>query len=173
MPNYRLVGPEDPSAVFPSGGRDLSLLLLWLSEQADTLNANLSRVFVIGNSAGAVHTCTLLYADAIASLSPPLADAESHPPPLPIDERRGVEIKAAALVGMPAEFSAAVGPRAETLERYFGGGKDVIEDRCPVGLVKKSRNQTELLLATAELDPQDEILTPVSRAEPIGHFHLA
>lgn len=64
---------------------------------------------------------------------------------------------------MPAEFGQAVGARKETLEGYFGGGSECITSRCPVGLRKLSIDQTELLIATAELDPQDEILTPVSR----------
>lgn len=159
VPNYRLAGDQAGAATFPSGGEDLSILLRWLSQQQSTLKFDPCRVFLLGNSAGAVHTATFLYADAFSSLAHPLLAEKSHP--LAIEDRERLQVRAAVFLSMPAEFSAAIGPRTPTLQGYFGGGPEVIADRCPVGLRKKSTDQTEVLIALAELDPEDEILTPV------------
>ncbi|ORY61065.1 Alpha/Beta hydrolase protein [Leucosporidium creatinivorum] len=158
VPNYRLAGDHQGAATFPSGGEDVSLLLRWLSQQQTTLHFDPSRVFLLGNSAGAVHVATFLYADALSSLSPPLAADQARP--LSAEEPAALKVRAAVFLSMPAEFSAAVGPRTPTLQGYFGGGPEVIADRCPVGLRKRSKDQTEILIALAELDPEDEILTP-------------
>jgi acetyl esterase/lipase len=157
VPNYRLAGDHPGAATFPSGAEDLSLLLHWLAQQQSTLKFDPSRIFLLGNSAGAVHTATFLYADALSALSPPLSAA----PPLVSKDQRGLQVRAAVFLSMPAEFSAAIGPRTPTLEGYFGGGPKIIADRCPLGLRKKSKDQTEVLIALAELDHEDEILTPV------------
>lgn len=155
IPNYRLTSEQANSerATFPSGGHDLSLLLLWLSTHHP--DADLTRVFMLGNSAGAVHVSTLLCTDAIPPLGP------EHPLPLSVEERGGVVIRAAVLLSMPAEFEAPTGQRKATLEAYFGGGEEVIRARCPVGLRGRSEDRTELLIATVELDPEEEVLVPV------------
>ena len=44
-----------PKLTFPQGAEDVSLTLEWLATHADLAHANLSNVFVAGNSAGGTH----------------------------------------------------------------------------------------------------------------------
>lgn len=160
--NYHLVAPgTEHSAVFPSGGYDLSLLVDWISTSStiSTHGGDPSSVFLIGNSAGAVHVATYLYANSatLSQLSTPLtADV---PRPL----AKSASVKGAILVGMPADFPRADDTRKATLENYFSGGPEAIDDRCPRGLREKSKDRTPLLIMTADLEPEDEILQPVRK----------
>jgi hypothetical protein len=78
------------------------------------------------------------------------------------------------LIGMPGHFRLATPDRSAALFGYhcpelFGKDgvkeeemKKVTEERCPIGLRKKSGDRTRVGTMLAELDPKPEIAGPVS-----------
>jgi hypothetical protein len=69
------------------------------------------------------------------------------------------------LVSIPASFENAAKAREEIMFGYYGGKKDVVAERCATGLRKRSLFKGKVLIMTAELDPEDEILEPVRSSE--------
>ena len=55
--NYRLA----PEFVWPAGGQDVSGALDWLAANAQRYGGNPAQIFLIGQSAGAVHSATALF----------------------------------------------------------------------------------------------------------------
>lgn len=92
-----------------------------------------------------MHISTLLYSDEI-------------PASVPRHKVRGV-----ILAQVPFHFGVAEGSRLEILNGYFGSGR--WEERCPLSLRKKSKDNTDTAVLIAEFDPE-EILKPVSSLSP-------
>jgi hypothetical protein len=97
----------------------------------------------MGNSAGAVHSATWL-------LEPSLAESRKTV------QTGSVIIQGVVLVSIPAHFQKAGGDRNDVLTAYY---KDRMEEDCALGQVSKAQSpEAKLLVVTATLDPEDEIL---------------
>lgn len=92
-------------------------------------------------SCSAVHTSTLLYSDEIPASVP------RHP------------IRGALLTQVPFHFNKAEADRQKMLDGYYDGK---VDERTPIALRQKSKDKTETAILIAELEPEDEILEPVS-----------
>ena len=162
IPNYRLRIPESPespnNARFPSGGADIALVTSWLHSSSCPIasHINTSNIFLLGNSAGAIHIATYLFSDALPSVSLPGETLE------PLTPSPSEAIKASILVSIPASFENADKSRQGITFGYYGGENDVVAERCATGLRKRSGFKGKVLVMTAELDPEDEILSAVS-----------
>jgi hypothetical protein len=191
IPNYRLRYPnsshplyESPSnAAFPSGGTDIALLMRHLSSPACHAAPRIahSDLTIVGNSAGACHVATYLYRDAIPHFEDALAPLVTDPSNEPGKEE--LTPTRAMLIGMPAHFRLAGPERAAVTFGYhcpelYGtpGAKDeemrrVVEERCPIGLRRVSKDRTKVGIMLAELDPEPEIAGPVRHTYyPSPHF---
>ncbi|KAI5480137.1 hypothetical protein MNV49_001797 [Pseudohyphozyma bogoriensis] len=146
IPDYRLVGVHD-GTIFPSGGEDISLVLQWLAAPGNVPKADLSSVFLVGNSAGGVHVSTFLFL-----YDPPYTSLEQLSPTL--------SVKGAALVSVPFSFDKADPSRYETQEMYFGS--KLGDGKTPLELRRASANRTPLVEIHAEREPE-EILEPISK----------
>ncbi|KAH0342677.1 alpha/beta-hydrolase, partial [Aureobasidium melanogenum] len=139
IPDYRRTGE---GAAFPSGGQDLAGALEWIRNRFNTGN---HKVWIMGNSAGAVHSATWL-------LEPSLADSRKTV------QTGSVVVQGVILVSIPAHFQQAGADRSEVLTAYY---KDRLEEDCALGLASRAQIPiTKLLVVTATLDPEDEILKP-------------
>ncbi|KAK7984153.1 hypothetical protein PG990_012869 [Apiospora arundinis] len=159
--NYRRF---DHGAVYPSGGEDVAAVVRWIAEELPSRHAGYEAgtdIFLLGNSAGGVHTATY-------ALDPALAGARD---PFTLDgsrrgDRTGALLRGIASLGMPAHFKGMdAGPMREPLKAYYG---DDYYTRSPIGLVESVKQRgdaqpptkgTPYLVLTSELDP-DEILQP-------------
>lgn len=139
IPDYRRTGE---GAVFPSGGQDLAGALDWIKARFSTGN---HKLWIMGNSAGAIHSATWL-------LEPSLAESRKTV------QTGSVFIQGVILVSIPAHFQQAGASRADVLTAYY---KDRPEEDCVLGLALRAQTPiTKLLVVTATLDPEDEILKP-------------
>ncbi|KAK8043661.1 hypothetical protein PG993_006091 [Apiospora rasikravindrae] len=161
--NYRRF---DHNAVYPSGGEDVAAVVRWIAEELPSRHAGYEAgtdIFLLGNSAGGVHTATY-------ALEPSLAGARD---PFTTDDARrgdqtGALLRGIALLGMPGHFTGMdAGPMQEPLNAYYGVGADHFA-KSPVGLVEAAKARgdarpptrgTPYLTLTSELDP-DDILQP-------------
>ncbi|KAF2484882.1 Alpha/Beta hydrolase protein [Neohortaea acidophila] len=146
--DYRLISHD---AKFPSGGEDLALALEWLVPHFSGSSNEPLDLFLMGNSAGAVHTSTYLLAEQFAARRQKLLGAAN--------------LHGVILVGAPYHFEQAVASRKEILQAYYG---DRLSQDCPFGLLKQAKQtgsiedlgKVEVLVMTATLDPEDEIVKP-------------
>ncbi|KAF5005089.1 hypothetical protein FDECE_8409 [Fusarium decemcellulare] len=156
IPDYRLV----PEARFPSGGEDIALAVEWLINNYDTLGGGeRSRsLFMMGNSAGAVHLSTFLLRQEFTHIRDQITRKGSESP---------LRLRASIFCSMPAHFQKSNPSRAQVLNAYFG---DATDQHCPLGLLESCKQEdclpdvmpgVKVLLLTGSLDPEDEILGPV------------
>ncbi|KAG9569906.1 alpha/beta-hydrolase, partial [Aureobasidium melanogenum] len=139
IPDYRRTGE---GAVFPSGGRDVAGAVEWIKNRFNTGN---HKLWIMGNSAGAVHSATWL-------LEPSLAESRKTV------QTGSVVIQGVILVSIPGHFQQAGTDRSDVLTAYY---KDRLEEDCALGLASRAQTPiTKLLVVTATLDPEDEILKP-------------
>jgi len=143
IPDYRRTGE---GGTYPSGGQDIAGALEWIKNRFNTGN---HKLWIMGNSAGAVHSATWL-------LEPSLAESRKSV------QTGSVIIQGVVLVSIPAHFQKAGADRMDVLTAYY---KDRMEEDCALGQVSKAQSpEAKLLIVTATLDPEDEIL------EPSQHF---
>ncbi|KAI4719350.1 alpha/beta-hydrolase [Aureobasidium sp. EXF-10727] len=137
IPDYRRTGD---GGVFPSGGQDIAGALAWIKTRFDSGH---HKLWIMGNSAGAVHSTTWL-------LEPSLAVSRKSV------QTGSVVIQGVILVSIPAHFRKAGADRMGVLTAYYN---DRMEEDCALGLVSRAETPiTKLLVVTATLDPEDEIL---------------
>lgn len=99
----------------------------------------------MGNSAGAVHSATWL-------LEPSLVESRKTV------QTGSLVIQGVILVSIPGHFQQAGADRSDVLTAYY---KDRLEEDSALGLVSRAQTPiTKLLVVTATLDPEDEILKP-------------
>lgn len=193
IPNYRLRIPDTSSplystpqnAAFPSGGIDIALLIRHLSAPSCHISHRIdpASFTLVGNSAGAVHAATYLYRDAIPDFENVLAPLATDPTLIPAG--KVLEPSSVMFIGMPAHFRAATPDRNAVLFGYHcpelfgepgaekekeGEMKKLVEERCPVGLRKKSQDVTRVGTMLAELDPETEIAGPVRACISLPSF---
>lgn len=139
IPDYRRTGD---GGVFPSGGQDVAGALEWIKNRFSTGN---HKLWIMGNSAGAVHSATWL-------LEPSLAESRK------LVQSGSVVIQGVVLVSIPAHFQQAGDDRSEVLTAYY---KDRVEQDCALGLVSRAETPiTRVLAVLGTLDPEDEIIEP-------------
>ncbi|ORY57690.1 Alpha/Beta hydrolase protein [Leucosporidium creatinivorum] len=122
--NYRLV----PYVQYPGGGDDVGAVRAWVHQniaKAEYGAADPSKVVLCGQSSGAAHIATNLYAAGDPSRS-------ESPTPLP----RGV-----VYLSAPFFFNTSIPRRAETLRAYFG--TDVAEEVLPLSAAGLLKNMPE------------------------------
>lgn len=99
----------------------------------------------MGNSAGAVHAATWL-------LEPSLAESRKSV------QNNSLVLKGVILVSIPAHFQSAIADRRDVLAAYY---RNRIAEDCAFGLLTRVQEvQSRVLVVTAALDPDDEILQP-------------
>ncbi len=133
--NYRLV----PDVKWPGGPEDIRSVLLWLRENIGAYGGDASKVFLMGNSAGATHVASYLFHE-----------------PTQIDGDPGV---AGALLA-----SGGFGMTNPTTNRaYFGDDESTWEAKKPLGLAASYDGRpVPIFMWSTEYDPAS-IETPVAR----------
>ena len=155
--NYRRF---DHGAVYPSGGEDVAGVVRWIAEELpakrDGYEAG-TDIFLLGNSAGGVHTATFALEPSLASARDPYTIDDSRR-----GDRTGALLRGIVLLGMPAHFKGMdAGPMLEPLNAYYGAD---YYTKSPIGLVEAVKERgdarpptkgTPYLALTSELDPDD------------------
>jgi acetyl esterase/lipase len=156
IPDYRLV---KDGATFPSGGEDLALVLEWVRKRYAEQKGK--KVFLLGNSAGGVHSATWLLADQFKASRLQL-----------ITDSGGVVLAGIILLGALLDFSSAAPPLIEVLKQHFG---EDYKDKAPLALLKTSiqmgkleGNWPRILVLYCELDPHDIIESNVDFIAELG-----
>src|SRR5579862_7353009 len=132
--DYRLSkgpGNENGKAKYPSGGEDTALALKWISEN---LGAD-RNVFLMGNSAGAVHVMTFLF-------EPSLRDSVE------------TKVVGAVLVSPPCHQLNADAARAPVNEAYYGTAEAVYSNSPISLLIRNVPVSTPILSLVASLDEE-------------------
>lgn len=172
IPDYRRANDAQEKtgedAVFPNGGDDLSLVFNFLESQEKDKSTKRD-VYVMGNSAGGVHTMTfMLYSKFLAQRKRLLSG--SGP----------LKLKGAIMLSVPCDFDSAGANRQDMLTTYWpaslskASGSSQTHSASefdPRGLLRalgKGHTREELgippvLMLEGELDPDDEILDTMSR----------
>lgn len=174
VPDYRRVDGKKggEGALYPSGGEDVALLLKWLSSSSLVKNGHRD-VYLLGNSAGAIHAATFLldgqfhderklYSEGSGGF---LQGAKSA-----LGVGQGITIRGAILLGLPSDFAGVSKARKEHSSVYYGN-EDKAARFSPLGLLSSITATTStptlshlaiphLLVLTAEYDPADEIIKP-------------
>jgi acetyl esterase len=148
--DYRLA-PEHP---YPAALDDAITVLNWVSDSADELGVDASRIAVAGSSAGGALAACLAQRSADGSL-PPVVFQMLHQPVL--DDR---------ITGSKTEFAATPafdGPAAEQMWRYYLGPTAPSADSAPA-----RRDQLSYLpaafISCSDIDPlRDEALDYATR----------
>lgn len=158
--NYRLA----PEAPWPSGSEDVARALDWLAGNGASHGGDVSRIFVVGQSAGAAHTAGALF------------DASLRP-------RCHASVRKAVLMSGFYRMSADTPAKGATL--YFGSDASTHTLRSPLSHVAGSA--VPVLLTLAEFDPPFLISSTLALAEALterdrvcpplawlrGHNHLS
>lgn len=124
--NYRLA----PEFLFPAGALDVAQAVDWLTENAEFHGGDVNNIFLIGQSAGAVHVASTIF--------DPRARARSHD-----------KIKAAVL--MSGVYKITPGHEGGNINLYFGDDPVELEDRSSCNHVHAST--TPVILTVSELEP--------------------
>jgi len=155
IPDYRLLSH---GAKFPSGGEDIALVIDWVSKNLASGGQEPRELFMMGNSAGGVHTATYLFAPDFAESRGAVTGAAAAT----------VLLKGVVMLSVPFHFRQAQPARAEVLKTYYG---DKIDECCPLGLLstfgqfgpgqhRARLPDIDLLVLNGTLDPEDEIMRP-------------
>lgn len=148
--DYRLA-PEHP---YPAALDDAVTVLNWVSDNADGLGVDASRIAVAGSSAGGALAACLAQRSADGSL-PTVVFQMLHQPVL--DDR---------VTGSKTEFAAAPafdGPAAEQMWRHYLGSTPPSAHSVPARCVELSRLATAFI-SCSDIDPlRDEALDYATR----------
>ena len=124
--NYRLA----PEFLFPSGAQDVASAIDWLVANADVHGGDTSRMFIVAQSAGAVHAASTIF------------DKRFHP-------KHCRNIKAAVL--MSGVYEVIPNHDGGNINLYFGSDPAELKDRAPVHHVNEGF--VPVILTVAELEP--------------------
>lgn len=156
IPDYRRVNPEEKAA-FPSGAEDLAAVLAWLEKYLEAEGGGQRDVFLMGNSAGGVHTATYLLHSRWKEERLRYVAGDGL-----------LRLGGAVLASIPAHFDQAQDSRLEVLTGYYGSVEG-FKNLCARGLLlsalggkegPKELGIPDVLVISAELDPVDEIIKP-------------
>ncbi|KAI0593770.1 Alpha/Beta hydrolase protein [Biscogniauxia sp. FL1348] len=178
VPDYRLLSH---GAKYPSGGEDVKLTIDWVQETLAQQDGYGSiDLFVMGNSAGGVHTATYLFDAAFAEARAPLLAATRT--------GDGVLLRGAVLLGVPPHWGSIDN---ESLRAYLGEGQ--VYDHAPMGVLEALRKKNALpdlpgvgiALFVSERDPEfitatvDDFRRALPRPDDVevvsieGHNHIS
>ena len=124
--NYRLA----PEFLFPSGAQDVAQAVDWLVENADVHGGNVEKIFIVGQSAGAVHSASTIFDRRFR--------AKHHD-----------SIRAAVL--MSGVYEITPDHEGGNINLYFGNDAAELADRSSVNHVHES--SVPVILTVAELEP--------------------
>ena len=124
--NYRLA----PEFLFPAGAEDVASAIDWLVANADVHQGDVKSIFVIGQSAGAVHSASTVF------------DKRFHPKNLG-------SVKAAVL--MSGVYHITPDHEGGNINLYFGNDAAELKDRSSVHHVHES--SVPAIITVAELEP--------------------
>jgi acetyl esterase/lipase len=124
--NYRLA----PEFLFPSGAQDVAAVVDWLADNASSYGADASRIFIVAQSAGAVHAASTLF------------DKRTRP-------RHYANIRAAVL--MSGVYEITPDHEGGNINLYFGNEAAELKDRSSSNHVQDS--SVPVILTVAELEP--------------------
>ncbi|HJQ17105.1 MAG TPA: alpha/beta hydrolase [Allosphingosinicella sp.] len=124
--NYRLA----PEFLFPSGAEDVADAIDWLVENADVHQGDVTSIFVIGQSAGAVHSASTVF------------DKRFHPKNLG-------SVKAAVL--MSGVYEITPDHEGGNINLYFGNDAAELVDRSSSNHVEEST--VPAIITVAEMEP--------------------
>lgn len=124
--NYRLA----PDFLFPSGAQDVADVIDWLAENAGQYGGDPNAIFLIGQSAGAVHAASTIF--------------DKRCRPLHYDS-----LKLAVL--MSGVYKIVPDHAGGNINLYFGNDAKELEDRSPVNHV--SEGDVPVIITAAELEP--------------------
>lgn len=124
--NYRLA----PEFLFPCGAQDVARVVDWLAENADVHGGDVTKIFIIGQSAGAVHAASTIFDRRCR--------AKHHD-----------AIKAAVL--MSGVYKITPDHEGGGINLYFGNDAKELEDRSSVNHVQES--SVPAILTVAEMEP--------------------
>ena len=134
--NYRLSkgpGNDHGDAKYPSGGEDCALAIQWI---AKNLGSEKRELFVMGNSAGAVHVMTFLF-------EPQILRSVGH----------DVDIRGVILLSPPCHQRRAPENRKLVNAAYYGNEED-IENNSPIRLLRNGISKVPMLSLVGEYDEQ-------------------
>ena len=124
--NYRLA----PQFLFPKGAEDVAGVIDWLAANGATYGADSSRLFIVAQSAGAVHAASAIF------------DKRVRP-------RHYAGIRAAVL--MSGVYKVVPNHEGGNINLYFGNDPAELEDRSPANHV--SDGTVPVIMTVAELEP--------------------
>ncbi|KZP13211.1 alpha/beta-hydrolase [Athelia psychrophila] len=173
IPDYRRVNDNDArtgeDAVFPSGGDDVSAVISWLQASEYASKGESRDLYIMGHSAGGIHTSTFLFHPNFLSQRKALLKGEA-----------GLRLQGAVLLSVPCDFDTSPASRMNAISTYWPASlspnsdpaaKSSGKDFGPCGLLNslgKGKSPAELgipavLAVKGELDPEDEILGSMGR----------
>ena len=124
--NYRLA----PDFLFPAGAEDVAAVVDWLAEHAADYGGDPTRILIVGQSAGAVHSATTLFDDR--------ARARHH------DAIRGAVL-------ISGVYEITPDHEGGNINLYFGNDPEELVDRSSSNHVANS--EIPVIIAIAELEP--------------------
>lgn len=142
-------------AKFPSGGADVGGVMDWVESRFGS-RSNLSDrkrdIFILGNSAGAVHVSTWLFDEQFSARRDTFVCGD-----------HGIKLTGVIMLGCPFRLDFNGGMK-EMLQVYYGGGKET-RDSDPMALMEKAtlgndgavQTWPKLMIAVSELDPEDMV----------------
>lgn len=141
--DYRLC-PQH-GAVYPSGGKDISLALDFLVNQPCLQGQiDFQQTYLFGTSAGAIHCATYLWC----------SEEEKT-----WRESQAVKVAGFICANPPVSFEKSPEQRMHVLKTYFG---EDLRRRNLISLRTNSKNATPTLILPSEFDLIEEVLEPVS-----------
>lgn len=154
--DYRLLSH---GAKYPSGGDDVGGVMDWVEARygSDATGYNGEReLFMMGNSAGAVHVLTWLFAQHFIAGRNILFSGD-----------HGVRLNGVVLLGCPLRWDVN-GSMKNMLATYYGGTIEAkaaeptaLMERATGGIhAQKIRKWPRMLTVASELDPEDHMLIP-------------
>jgi hypothetical protein len=154
--DYRLL---QHGAKYPSGGEDVGDMMNWVETRYGSTATGFTgkrEIFLLGNSAGAVHVSTWLFESRFS---------ESRK--IFVEGTNGIRLSRVVFLGCPFRWDMKGGMR-EMLSTYYGGEKEIKEAE-PTALMEGATKEPSargmskwpsLLVAVSELDPEDQMVLP-------------
>jgi hypothetical protein len=149
--DYRLLSH---GAKYPSGGEDVALVMNWVADRYKSFRTK--EVFLMGNSAGAVHVATYLFEQRFSERRKSF-----------VNWQNGVKLRAAVFLSCPLRWDMDRGMR-DMLNTYYGGETEAKEAEATALMDLATKDLSvgdmgqwpKILTAVAELDPEDMMIAP-------------
>ncbi len=120
-----------PEAQYPAGTEDLRSACQWVGKNADSLGADMKKLFVFGHSAGAAHTAAYAYGAEGSEGGPKVAGS-------------------IVISGRVRADNLPSNPNARKVEAYYGTNNSTYEERSALHLAGKDSVPTFIAIAEFE-----------------------